>query len=225
MPADPVWTLDGDETSWGGWALARTDATASSLVRELIGAHPAHALSWALDVGSGTGSAFGPLAAAGYRVVGVDPTLQAAAAARARIARDGLPAWSVLASAARLPFADGTMAFLLAMGTLYHLSAPELVAALEEVWRVLQPGGQVVLHFLDVDDWRSTLAPSIAAEQAPMPSYQAVVTCFASQQTVRHWLDTAGLQVLSLELRTKVSEAGEMRNWIATCRRTDKESS
>jgi ubiquinone/menaquinone biosynthesis C-methylase UbiE len=116
------------------------------------------------------------------------------------------------------------MAFLFALGILYHLSPPELVAALEEVRRVLQPGGQAVLHFLDVGDWRSTLAPRIAAEQAPIPSYQAVVTCFASQQTIRRWLDTAGLQILSLELRSRASEAGQMRNWIATCKRADKES-
>jgi len=217
MPDDVVWTLDGDEMSWGEWALARIDAPASPLVRELIAAHPAVGAVWALDLGCGTGRAFVPLVAAGYRVLGVDPTPRSVTAAHRRAACQDLPAWSLQGSAARLPLADGTIPFLFAVGTLYHLSARELAAALAEVRRILKPGGRAVLHFLDVDDWRSFLAPRIEAGQAPVPGYRAVVTCFASPQVIRRWLKTAGLEILSLELRTSASEAGELRNWVATC--------
>ncbi|MCL7455208.1 MAG: hypothetical protein M8467_19405, partial [Anaerolineae bacterium] len=37
-------------------------------------------------------------------------------------------------------------------------------------WR-LGPGS--VLHFLDIDDWRSSLAPRIEAGEAPVPAYRA----------------------------------------------------
>jgi SAM-dependent methyltransferase len=223
MPADVVWTLDGDESSWAEWASARATAAASPLVRELIAAQPPAAGGWALDLGSGTGRAFAPLVEAGYRVVGVDPTAQAVAASRERADREGLPAWSLQASAARLPLTAGAIPFLFAVGTLYHLSPRELAAALGEVWRVLQPSGQAVLHFLDIDDWRSRLAPRIEAGEAPVPAYRAVVTCFASPRAIRRWIETSGLEVVSLDLRTSVSEAGEQRNWIATCRRPQKE--
>lgn len=218
MADDVVWTLDGDETSWAGWASARAGAPASPLLQEMIAAHPAAVPSWALDVGCGTGRAFSPLVEAGYRVVGVDPTSRAVVASQGRATEEGLPAWTVLASAARLPIADGAVALLLAVGALYHLGASELVAALGEVCRVLEPDGKAVLHFLDVDDWRRSLAPQISADQAPEPSYRAVVTGFASGETVRHWIAAAGLELLSLELRTILSKAGEQRNWIATCR-------
>jgi SAM-dependent methyltransferase len=163
MPADVVWTLDGDESSWAEWASARATAAASPLVRELIAAQPPAAGGWALDLGSGTGRAFAPLVEAGYRVVGVDPTAQAVAASRERADREGLPAWSLQASAARLPLTAGAIPFLFAVGTLYHLSPRELAAALGEVWRVLQPSGQAVLHFLDMTTgdpaWRLALRP------------------------------------------------------------------
>lgn len=222
MPDDAVWTLDGDETSWSEWAAARTEADASPLVRELIRAHPAAAgpaagPAWALDLGCGTGRAFEPLVGAGYHVLGVDPTPQAVAIAHQRAARESLPAWTVQGSAARLPVADGAACFLFAVGTLYHLGARELAAALGEVRRVLHPEGRAVLHFLDVDDWRGSLAPRIEAGEAPVPSYRAVVTCFASSRAIGHWLEAAGLGILSLELRTSASEAGDLRNWVATC--------
>jgi SAM-dependent methyltransferase len=218
MPNRVVWTLDGDETSWAGWALARADAVASPLVREVIAAHLAAVPGWALDLGCGTGRAFAPLVAAGYQVVGVDPVPQAVAAGRALATAACLPAWPLLASAARLPIAGGTIAFLLAVGTLYHLSAAELASALDEVRRVLRQDGQAVLHFLDVDDWRCTLAPQIPADGAIVPSYRAVVTCFASREDVRRWIASSGLELVSLRLRTLASEAGERRDWIATCR-------
>jgi hypothetical protein len=93
-----------------------------------------------------------------------------------------------------------------------------LAAALDEVRRVLHPGVRAVLHFLDVDDWRSTLAPRIEAAEAPVPSYRAVVTAFASRQTIQRWIVSSGLELLSLELGTSPSQAGEQRDWIATCR-------
>ncbi len=229
MSEDVVWTLDGDETSWAGWASARASAGASPLVSELIVAHPAPgfapASAWALDLGCGTGRAFAPLARAGYRVLGIDPTPRAVTIARERATREGWPAWSLQASAARLPLADGSVTFLLAVGTLYHLNACELADTLTEVRRALQPHGRAVLHFLDVEDWRSTLAPRIDAAAAPVPGYRAIVTCFASSQAIRRWIETAGLEILCLELRTSASEAGELRNWVATCRRLDRERS
>lgn len=228
MPDDVVWTLDGDETSWDEWASARIDAPVSPLVRELIAAHPAAgrapALAWALDLGCGTGRAFAPLAGAGYRVLGIDPMPRAVTAAQRRAAPENLPAWPLQGSAARLPLADGTIRFLFAVGTLYHLSARELAAALEEVCRVLHAQGRAVLHFLDVDDWRATLAPRIEAGDAPVPGYRAVVTCFASPGAIRRWLEAAGLEILSFDLRTSASDAGELRNWIATCQRQGREA-
>lgn len=217
--AGALWTCEGDETSWTGWAEARADMPASQFVRELIQAHPAPGPGWALDLGCGTGRAFSPLAEAGYRVAGLDPTARAVELGRERARAQGLPAWPVRASAAALPFRDGCAPFVLAMASLYHLTPRELPAALAEIRRVLPPGGVAVLHFLDGQDWRRTLAPELRPGDASFPGYRAIVTCFCGRQALEEWLQAAGLEVLSLDLRTSASPAGEMRDWIATCAR------
>jgi len=107
--------------------------------------------------------------------------------------------------------------FVLAMGTLFHLSMIELAGALQEIRRVLRPDGEALLHFLDVQDWRRSLGKQIRPEQAPVPSYQAVVTCFCSRQAIQAWVEEAELELVSLELRTSTGEAGQQRNWLAWC--------
>jgi len=45
-------------------------------------------------------------------------------------------------SAARLPFPDDSFDFVVSLGTLHNLAVGELFAALEEIERVLRPGGR-----------------------------------------------------------------------------------
>ena len=100
---------------------------------------------------------------------------------------------------------------------LFHLGLAELICALQEIRRVLIPGGKAVLHFLDLEDWRHTLAGRIRPEQAPVPSYQAIVTCFCSRGKIQEWIAQAGLKLEILELKTSMIEAGQQRNWLAHC--------
>jgi len=218
--ADALWTRDGDETSWAEWAEARAGAPATPFVSELIQAHPAPSpRAWALDLGCGTGRALSPLAEAGYRVAGLDATARAVELCRERARAEPLPAWPIRASAAALPLRDGCASFVLAIASLFHLTRPELESALAEVRRVLSPGGEAVLHFLDIRDWRRSLAPGLTPEAETLSGYSAVVTCFCSQPTLEGWLQVAGLKVRSLDLRVTSSPAGEQRDWIAICTR------
>ena len=212
-----IWTIDGDETSWSGWAESMAQAPASTLVQDLIATHQASDQDWALDVGCGTGRAFIPLAEAGYRVVGIDPTAKGLQFARQRALQTKISAFPVQASAARLPLKSDSISFVFAIGTLFHLSHTELASALQEIGRVLQPDGEALLHFLDVEDWRRSIAEEIRPDQAPVHSYQAVVTCFCSRGAIQQWVDEAGLSLISLELRTTMTEAGQQRIWLARC--------
>jgi len=212
-----VWTVDGDDTSWTSWADNMADAPASSLIQELIMPRKAGYQEWAVDIGCGTGRAFIPLAEAGYRVLGFDPTARGLKASWQRTRQSGISAYPVQASAARLPLETASAAFVFAIGTLFHLSFMELTAALREIRRVLRPGGEALLHFLDIEDWRRSLGTEIRPEQAPVPSYQAVVTCFCSRLTIQEWIENAGLNLLSLELKSSSSEAGQQRDWLAQC--------
>jgi len=214
-----IWTLDGDDTSWSSWAHSYAHSPASPLMHDLIAAYRTSHQGWAIDVGCGTGRAFLPLVEAGYQVIGLDATPNALRLSQQRVSETHIPAYSILASAAQFPLPTGCASFVLAMSTLFHLSLAELTNALHEIHRVLLPEGAALLHFLDLDDWRRTLAGEVACEQVPVPSYRAVVTCFCSQATIEEWIAQAGLKLLSLELRTSPSEAGQQRNWLAHCRK------
>jgi len=214
---ETIWTLDGDETSWSSWAENMAAAPASPFMLDSVAFNNMPRQGWAVDVGCGTGRAFLPLAEAGYRVIGLDPTMQGIRLSQQRINRDHIGAYPVLATAAHAPLAAGSISFVLALSSLFHLSQEELTGALEEIHRLLLPGGKALLHFLDLDDWRRTLAEEISPEQAPVPSYQAVVTCFCSQGKIREWIAHARLRLISLELKTSSSEKGQQRNWLACC--------
>jgi SAM-dependent methyltransferase len=58
-------------------------------------------------------------------------------------ARSSLPVDQVLASAASLPFADGSFDAVLCLETIEHL--PDAAGAAKEMMRVLKPGGQVMI--------------------------------------------------------------------------------
>jgi ubiquinone/menaquinone biosynthesis C-methylase UbiE len=216
-----VWTVEGDETSWTAWAESRTDTPASSLVRELIATRIAGPQEWAVDIGCGTGRAFIPLAEAGYRVIGIDPTPKCIELSLRRALQSGIIAYPIQASAAQLPLRAASAAFVFAFGTLFHLSLVEVTLALHEIRRVLRPEGEALLHFLDIEDWRRSLGKEVDPDQVPVPSFRAVVTCFCPRQVIEEWLEEAGLNLLSLELRTSESEAGQQRNWLAQCRKSD----
>ncbi len=221
---EAVWTVEGDETSWTAWAENRADASASDLVRELIATRKAGPQEWAVDIGCGTGRAFIPLAEAGYRVIGIDPTPKCIELSLRRARQSGIMAHPIQASAARLPLRAALATYVFAFGTLFHLSPMELTLALHEIQRVLRPEGEALLHFLDVEDWRRSLGKEIDPDQAPVPSFRAVVTCFCPRQVIEEWLEEVGLGLLSLELRTSASEAGQQRNWLARCRKSDEHS-
>jgi ubiquinone/menaquinone biosynthesis C-methylase UbiE len=216
---ETIWTLDGDERSWSSWAETMAQAAATPLMVDIIAAHQSLRQNWSLDIGCGTGRAFLPLVEAGYQVIGIDPNSNSIRLSQQRARQINLPAYPVLASAAQVPVSTASITFVFAIATLFHLSYPELISALQEIQRVLLPGGKAILHFLDVDDWRCSLARRIRPDQAPAPSYLAVVTCFCSQDQIREWTCQAGLKLETLELQVKMTEAGQQRNWLAQCTR------
>lgn len=213
-----LWTVDGDETSWASWADGMAQAQPSALACELVGRYAASSGEWALDLGCGVGRAFSPLAKAGYRVIGIDPVFHGLQIGLVMAQQETLPAWPICAQAGYIPLPTASVALVLSMGVIFHLSPPELKMALHELRRVLRPGGEAILHFLDSEDWRRTLGRPTAPENIPALGHRAVFTCFCSRDEIKNYLRGAGLKLKSLELRSRQSEQGEMRDWIATAR-------
>jgi len=109
----------------------------SLFVREAVRARPAARI---LDCGSGTGVNLALLRGYG-RPVGIDLTWTGLAFARGRGERQ-----IAQASAAQLPFATGTFDVVTSFDVIYALPDADESAALEEMHRVLKPGGYIVVN-------------------------------------------------------------------------------
>jgi ubiquinone/menaquinone biosynthesis C-methylase UbiE len=112
-----------------------------------------------LDVACGTGLAGGPFAANGYRVTGVDN-----APAMIEIAQRNYPeATWVVGSAERLAFRDDSIDAVVSGQAFHHL---QRAVALDEIRRVLRPGGIVAIWWkhLMYDDLLKGLREAVAAD-------------------------------------------------------------
>ena len=106
-----------------------------------------------LDVGCGTGTL--ALAAkrrvgSDGRVHGIDPSPEMIARARAKARSSGLDVAFDEAVAQTLPFPDDTFDAALAVLTFHQLPHDDLRRSLEEIERVLVPGGRLFLADLDM---------------------------------------------------------------------------
>lgn len=92
-----------------------------------------------LEIGVGLGADHQCFAAAGARLTGVDLTDRAVAHTRQRLAALGLQSSLQTADAEELPFDDASFDVVYSWGVLHH--SPNTAKAVDEVWRVLRPGG------------------------------------------------------------------------------------
>jgi cyclopropane fatty-acyl-phospholipid synthase-like methyltransferase len=102
-----------------------------------------------LELGCGRGEATWQCARRGGHAVGLDfaPTaLHISSELRARAREQGLGMELIQALAYRLPFICDCFDTVLMLDIVEHLYPEELLTALNEVKRVLRPGGQVIVH-------------------------------------------------------------------------------
>ncbi len=100
-----------------------------------------------LDVGCGTGTLtlLAKEQVGNALVAGIDASQPMIMRARRKAQRAGLEVQFDLASADALPFPDGFFDVVVCTATLHHLPRWMRVAALNEMRRVLKPGGRVLL--------------------------------------------------------------------------------
>ncbi|KYH33232.1 class I SAM-dependent methyltransferase [Neomoorella mulderi] len=99
-----------------------------------------------LDVGCGTGNFSLELARLGVKVTGIDISEPMLATARCKAAAAGLEIEFLHADAMNLPFADNTFDKIVSVTALEF--APDLQAVLAESYRVLKPGGRMVIGLI-----------------------------------------------------------------------------
>ncbi|MGB8385348.1 MAG: methyltransferase domain-containing protein, partial [Dermatophilaceae bacterium] len=101
-----------------------------------------------LDVACGPGHLAADLAgrvAPGGSVDGIDAAQERVKHAQGRVDRLGLPVTFQTATAQQLPFADGTFAGVTCTMALHHIDPSGRGRAIEEMRRVLRPGGRLVV--------------------------------------------------------------------------------
>lgn len=128
------------------WGIGRYEETAAALepiaqiVAERVGVVRGER---ALDLGCGTGNAALALARAGANVIAVDPSARLIDVALARAAEEGLSIDAHLGEAAAIPLPDDSVDVIVSVFAV--IFAPEPVAAMAEMARVLAPDGRIVL--------------------------------------------------------------------------------
>jgi SAM-dependent methyltransferase len=96
-----------------------------------------------LDVGSGNGYVLGKYAQQGARVYGVDITRTGIDLCKRRFEYQRVHGYFYVANAEALPFNGETFDCVCSMGVLHH--TPDIEAAIREIYRVLKPGGRLIL--------------------------------------------------------------------------------
>lgn len=140
-----------------------------------------------LDAGCGSGKYAAPLAAAGYRVHGIDlfrsPTF-------------GYPFPYACATLDRLPFADASFDAAYALSMIYYLPAPE--RALRELARVLVPGGRVLIT-AHTRHSSFTLLRRLQRRLGLRRAAHLRGVVFHSTADYRRMINSAGLRVLRVD--------------------------
>jgi len=110
-------------------------------VKALVPLLQARGVRRALDLGCGVGRHALFLAEAGFEVDGIDGSPVGIGVARETAAARGLTLNLREGAADALPFADGTLDFVLSWNVIYHGNQGDVGRRLAEIWRVLKPGG------------------------------------------------------------------------------------
>ncbi|MFH0989463.1 MAG: class I SAM-dependent methyltransferase [bacterium] len=96
-----------------------------------------------LEIGCGLGTDLLQFARGGALVTGVDLTPRSIELVKQRFALYGLPVDARVADAEQLPFEDNSFDIVYSFGVLHH--TPNTPKAINEVYRVLKPGGKIII--------------------------------------------------------------------------------
>ncbi len=105
-----------------------------------------------LEIGLGYGTISQKIAQAGADYRGLDISPAAVAMANDRMRQCGLPQTAVCASVLAAPFEDASLDMVISIGCLHHTG--NLQRALDEVHRILKPGGKAVIMVYNALSYR-----------------------------------------------------------------------
>lgn len=149
-----------------------------------------------LELGCGNGKLLRPLVEAGVNVVGLDISFHILSRIEASVPR-------VLADASALPFTDGAFTAVLDIHCTGHLGHIGRARAAAEAFRVLTPGGHLVVERLTPKDLRASQGQSIENEPGMRQVQDGRATHFAHADELNAAFTTAGFTALGAAVERK----------------------
>lgn len=104
-----------------------------------------------LEVGCGLGLELAKLAELGFRVTGVDLAPTAVELCNRYLKSKGLSGGALVQNAEQLDFPDAAFDVVYSSGVLQH--TPDIGRAIDEIWRVLKPGGRILIVLYHRYSW------------------------------------------------------------------------
>ena len=154
-----------------------------------------------LELGCGNGKLLKPLHKAGIDVLGLDIAWHP-------LTRLGSDIPGVLADAAQLPFCDGAFSAVLDIHCTGHLGGRGRMQAAHEAWRVLRPGGHLVVERLTPNDLRATQGKPVADEPGMVQVEDGRRTHFAHADELERDFGAAGFVRVDRELSRRMPGHG-----------------
>ena len=152
-----------------------------------------------LDLGCGDGKGMVSILEDGIRVVGLDISRGALNLLRDRLSRGGLRSDLVRGDIRHLPFPPGSFDSVVCDFVLGHFVAADRVEAVEEVRRVLKPGGRLLFRAFSRRDMRFGRGEEV--EEGTFRSASGIDHHFFDEGEVRGLLE--GFRILDLRERMR----------------------
>ncbi len=104
-----------------------------------------------LEIGSGLGLELARLGQLGFEVTGADLAPKAVEVCNAYLQRKGVKGQAVVQNAESLTFPDESFDAVYSSGVIQH--TPSIEKAIAEIWRVLRPGGRILIILYHRHSW------------------------------------------------------------------------
>lgn len=141
-----------------------------------------------LEIGCGLGTDLLQFARHGAQVTGIDLSPKSVSLTQQRFALEGRSGTFLVADAEALPFPEASFDVVYSFGVLHH--TPDIEKAIAEIFRVLAPGGELILmlyHRHSLHVWLGT--PLFVAQQQRQQQHRAGIRLFwaVCRELLRNW--------------------------------------
>jgi len=173
-----------------------------------------------LDFGCGTGASSWYLAREGFSLFGIDGSRTAIEIARERFEKEGLTGEFKVGNFIKTSYTDDFFDCIVDVTSIQHNKYESIVKILEEIHRILKPGGKFFSKALNRDSYGYGLGEKLEANTCrDIPSGPLAgrgLIHFFDEKELKELFDKSGLYLISLELseRTLDNRTKKISHWI-----------